>query len=297
VDLEHRTAQEWLTSLGQSESIQKTIWHPLAEWLTGNDLHGVSADALVTSLAPFFLQGSSHNRILTAQQSPRTFFVEPIVDLLTRQNVLISLNTQAVQFQYEQDRVTGLRARDGSLLHADWYVSAVPHDQLTPLLPERWLSRFAYFQQLSELTTVSRVVVHLVAHQPLKAPRLILMSNRPFQRLQARPEGEAQSLFSLVMTETREHTDDVVEQAASLLCSLELLHGSGAITAGRASKISNVSLSPGTKILRPIQKTPIDNLLVAGSWTDTGSPANLESAIASGERCAQIICGPARLAY
>jgi hypothetical protein len=30
---------------------------------------------------------------------------------------------------------------------------------------------------------------------------------------------------------------------------------------------------------------------VAGAWTDTGWPANLESAIVSGERCADIIIG------
>jgi hypothetical protein len=30
---------------------------------------------------------------------------------------------------------------------------------------------------------------------------------------------------------------------------------------------------------------------VAGAWTDTGWPANLESAVVSGERCADMITG------
>jgi uncharacterized protein with NAD-binding domain and iron-sulfur cluster len=40
---------------------------------------------------------------------------------------------------------------------------------------------------------------------------------------------------------------------------------------------------------RPIQRSPIANLLLAGSWTDTGWPPNLESAIVSGNRCADAI--------
>jgi uncharacterized protein with NAD-binding domain and iron-sulfur cluster len=50
-----------------------------------------------------------------------------------------------------------------------------------------------------------------------------------------------------------------------------------------------LSLKPGAKLHRPIQRSPIANLLLAGSWTDTGWPPNLESAIVSGNRCAETI--------
>ena len=50
-----------------------------------------------------------------------------------------------------------------------------------------------------------------------------------------------------------------------------------------------LSLAPGAKMRRPLQRSPIANLLLAGAWTDTGWPANLESAVSSGERCAEII--------
>jgi uncharacterized protein with NAD-binding domain and iron-sulfur cluster len=50
-----------------------------------------------------------------------------------------------------------------------------------------------------------------------------------------------------------------------------------------------LALPPGTKVRRPLQRSPIRNLLVGGAWTDTGWPSNLESAIVSGERCAEII--------
>lgn len=52
-----------------------------------------------------------------------------------------------------------------------------------------------------------------------------------------------------------------------------------------------LSLRPGTARLRPIQQSPIQNLLVAGAWTDTGWPAGVESAVVSARRCAEIITG------
>ncbi|MBA3753231.1 MAG: FAD-dependent oxidoreductase, partial [Nitrospira sp.] len=40
---------------------------------------------------------------------------------------------------------------------------------------------------------------------------------------------------------------------------------------------------------RPLPNSPFLNFFVAGDWTDTGWPANLESAILSGQRCAEAI--------
>jgi uncharacterized protein with NAD-binding domain and iron-sulfur cluster len=55
-----------------------------------------------------------------------------------------------------------------------------------------------------------------------------------------------------------------------------------------------LALQPGTAVARPIQHSPIPNLLVSGAWTDTGWPANLESALVSARRCVDHIRGTAR---
>ena len=47
-DLEQRIADEWLASIGQSAQTRRVVWNPLAQWLTGNDLSTMSADAFVT---------------------------------------------------------------------------------------------------------------------------------------------------------------------------------------------------------------------------------------------------------
>ncbi len=49
------------------------------------------------------------------------------------------------------------------------------------------------------------------------------------------------------------------------------------------------SPAPGTYVLRPKQKTPISNLMLAGEWTDTGWPSTMESAVRSGVLAAQAV--------
>jgi len=298
-DLEYRTAQEWLTSLGHDVSLQQAIWNPLAQWLTGNGLRMLSADALAGALAPVFLRRSSDSRIMIPLRSPNVFFVEPILDRLRRSGADVRPETQAMQLLYRQEHVTGVRLRDGTVLEADWYVSAVSYRHLTALLPERWLTRFAYFQQISELTPVPRGVVRLVARQVTQAPRLMLLREGPFQRVQVHPKEDGQNLFTLITTDGQRRQADMGEQATQLLQATGLIRPSTEVSLiGNDEDADSVlSLAPGTKVRRPIQTSPIANLLVAGSWTDTGWPANLESAIVSGERCASIISGTPLTAY
>ena len=46
---------------------------------------------------------------------------------------------------------------------------------------------------------------------------------------------------------------------------------------------------PGTSQFRPPAKTPIDNLVLAGDWTDTGWPSTMEGAVKSGVEAAHVI--------
>ena len=294
-DLEQRTAEEWLASIGQSARTRRVVWNPLAQWLTGNDLSTMSADAFVTSMRPFFLNTRSDSRISVVQTSLQTCFVQPITDTLTQVGATILRNTEATQLRYEQDHISGVLLRDGSLLQADWYVAALPPQQLTPLLPERWLTRYAYFQQLAELRSVDSTILHMHAEQPCASPRLVLLSDTSFHSVLATAATPDRTSFSLITTDSQfsqarpeSHLDNAIPD---LLRSLGLLMPGSRIASTRRRTIPNaiLSLRPGTKLHRPIQRSPIANLLLAGSWTDTGWPPNLESAIVSGNHCADAI--------
>jgi uncharacterized protein with NAD-binding domain and iron-sulfur cluster len=294
-DLEQRTAADWLTAIGQSVQTCNLIWNPLARWLTGNDLATLSADAFVRSMKPVFLSSHPDSRISVVQNSLQVCFVRPITEMLRQENATILSNTEATQFRVKQDRISGVLLENGSVLQADWYVTALPPQQLTPLLPERWLTRYAYFQQLVELQSIDRAILHVQAEQVCVTPRLILLSDTPFHSVLVTAAAPHRTNFSLITTNnqfTQAQPDSSHDMTiAGLLRSWGLLMAESRVTSTYHRTISNaiLSLKPGTKLHRPIQHSPIPNLLLAGSWTDTGWPPNLESAILSGNRCAEAI--------
>ncbi len=294
-DLEQRTAGEWLATLGQSPHTCRVVWNPLAQWLTGNDLYTLSADAFVNSVRPLFLNTRSDSRILIVQNSPQTCLDQPIIQALTKAGTTILRKAEALEFRYERDRISGVLLKDGSLLQADWYITALPPQQLTPLIPERWLTRYAYFQQLALLRSSDSTTVLTETEQPCAAPRLILLGDTAFHSVLATRRGPDLTSFSLVTTDSRfaqaQLSQDLESLIPDLLRSLGLLRPGSRITTTSRRTIPHaiLSLKPGTKPHRPIQRSPIANLLVAGAWTDTGWPPNLESAIVSGNRSADAI--------
>ena len=290
-DLEQRTGQQWLESLGYGQTSLQSVWNPLAVWLTGNDLRQLSADAFVMAVKPFFLSGASSSRIWVPRLPWDRLLIEPIEETLTKNGATVTTSVQAVRFDVKNDRVSGVRLGDGTVLHADWYVSAVGAPQLTPLLPERWLTRYAYFQHIVDLQTFPRRVIHACSPATLTAPRQILPSSGPFQWIACIPSDTGQHVRALLALPHDRPPAESEEQATSLLRALKLLAADEPATGFRQETTASVllSLAPGTKIRRPLQRSPIANLLLAGAWTDTGWPANVESAIISGERCAEII--------
>jgi uncharacterized protein with NAD-binding domain and iron-sulfur cluster len=55
-------------------------------------------------------------------------------------------------------------------------------------------------------------------------------------------------------------------------------------------KRATFSLAPGQPA-RPGPRTPVEGLVLAGDWTDTGLPATIESAVVSGHAAAAVVSG------
>jgi glycine/D-amino acid oxidase-like deaminating enzyme len=290
-DLEHRTALHWLESLAYSGATIQSVWSPLAGWLTGNELDRLSADAFITALKPCFLSGGADSRVWTGRQTWDRLLAEPITDRLIKSGATLTFQIPVVRFEFKEDRMSGVRLRDGTVVHADWYLSAVPPSRLTPLLPERWLTRYAYFQQIADLTSLPCTTFQIRTTATLASPRQILLGSGTFRWVSCMPSSQDGTVVARVAMPSDGRLTDAEQQVSGLLRSLGLLNPRDRLTAftqegGRAVLLL---LSPGTKVRRPIQGSPIANLLLAGAWTDTGWPPNMESAIVSGERCADII--------
>lgn len=297
-DLENRTAQEWLTATGQSPDARERIWGPLAEWLTGNDPSKLSAATFVHVLSTVFLSDASDAKLLSVSGSIEQRFIVPMQQSLPHDRMEIRTLTGPPLLRFKESRLQDVKLPDGTTLQPQWYIVALPHQQLRALLPERILTRLAYFAHMTDLADLGEIVVHVKCRSSAPTARLVLLPGQTFQRFTIRPTGPEKMVCRLSARTTaleNMHEDQVRDAAIAELLqafpSMASQHIS--VDAVVQEPHAALSLAPGTARLRPLQQGPISNLLVAGAWTDTGWPANLESALVSARRCAERILGKA----
>lgn len=294
-DLENRTADEWLTATGQSGEARQRIWAPLAQWLTGNALARLSAATFVHLLSTVFLSDASDARLTYRAGTISQRFLTPMKEILQNHVRFIPL-AQPPHIRFGHDGVQDIRLHDGTILQAGWYISALSYQYFLRLLPERFLTRYAYFAHLTDIQSLSEIVAQLTLRTTNESPRLLLLPGKPFHHLTRSPAGSHEVVVRLAGTETSLMglgEDQIIEAAQAELSTVFPNISMSDITARQVFQEDHATLvlSPGAARLRPLQQGPVQNLLVAGAWTDTGWPANVESVLVSARRCADIVTG------
>lgn len=293
-DLENRTADEWLAAIGQSAEARERIWAPLAQWLTGNALARLSAATFVQTLSTVFLRDASDARLTFHSGTIDQRFLTPLKKILHRNHVRFIPLTEPPHFRFGQGGIQDIRLNDGTTLEAGWYVSALSYRYLLRLLPERFLTRYAYFAHLTELQSLSEIVVQLSIQSTNQQPRLLLLDGKPFHHVTRSPIGSHEVVVRLTGTETSLlglADDQIIRAAQTELLALFPDARTDDIISRKVLREDDATLllSPGAARLRPLQQSPVPNLLVAGAWTDTGWPTAVESALVSARRCADIV--------
>ncbi|HEX6491395.1 MAG TPA: FAD-dependent oxidoreductase, partial [Gaiellaceae bacterium] len=203
-------------------------------------------------------------------------------EALRRAGAALRLGERAVQLDGE-----GVRLEGGELLEGDAVVVAVPPEESARLLSE----------PDPGLGASPIVSVHLLLdRQLLRHPVAGLLGSPAhwlFDRglLTGRPPAEGQYLTvvssgapELLAIRGRELVELIAGALAERLGPAELLWS-------RVSREPRATFAarPGTLRLRPGAETAWPNVARAGAWTQTGWPATMESAVASGRRAALLL--------
>ncbi len=297
-DLDTRSADEWLASVGQSEQARRGVWNSLARLLLGAALPQVSAGLFMRTLRRCFLTGARATKVIIPPHGLDSFLLAPLRAQLDRMGVRSRLNTTATQLHFTQDRVAHVELADRTRLTADWYIAALPHHRLTPLLPERVVTHYAYFQQISRLRESPLVIVRLHLAQPVEQTQLVLLERNRFHWM-IRHADEERHEQAAVLWAVAVDEPDLLPQSENDLVQLTLRDMERAFPGGPLPSLIEADIlrlssailtaQPGTQQCRPLSPSPFANFLVAGAWTDTGWPATLESAILSGQRSAALV--------
>ena len=278
----HATVRE---CLGAPGPLYEALWTPIAVSALNLAPEMASARLLGAVFAATLLRGEASCRPLIARDGLEDCFVEPALAFLRRGGATIAAHhrLRGMRFDAADGHVTALRFASGdiTLTPRDMVVLAVPPAQAADLLPGLPVPEDG----------PPIVNAHFRLGRPVPLP-----GGLPLLALVG---GTAEWLFarSDVISVTVSAADALArrpgdEIAATLWADVARATGTGGpMPAVRIVKERRATFlqTPASVARRPGARTHHPNLFLAGDWTDTGLPATIEGAVASGHRAAALV--------
>ncbi|MBD3676193.1 MAG: FAD-dependent oxidoreductase [Planctomycetaceae bacterium] len=293
------TFQEFLESCGQSEHVIRTFWHVVLVSALSESLDNIS----FKQGAQVFIDGFLRNRHGWEVHIPTVpleeFYGESLERWFSDRGGIIQTNAGVESLALsERGKIRSIQLRDGREIEADHVIVSVPWHRVLDLLPSELQLKY---QPLSEIPAAPISSVHLWLDREITdLPHAVFvdhlsqwMFNRT--RLDQHLKNKKSFYYQIVISASGNlktmTQQEIIERVLGDLRSVfpavaeaELLN-SRVVTEHKAV----FSPRPGIESARPSQSTPIENLHLAGDWTETGWPATMEGAVRSGYLAAESV--------
>jgi squalene-associated FAD-dependent desaturase len=286
--LDDQTFASWLRAHGQSENAIESLWNLIAL----PTLNLPAEDASLAVAAKVFRTGLLDDAEASDIGVPavpfRLLHAEPAAAAIEAAGGVVRASTPVRSVS--AGRVLTL---DDGTDEADAVILALPHETVAEVAPPG----AADGEALAELGTSPIVNLHVhydrrVLDEPLAAA-LQSPVQWLFDRTQASGATEGQLVAISLSHAVSEIGSSVAELRERYLPALERL-----LPAARGAAVLDFAVThepratfsavPGTARLRPGPRTAVPGVYLAGSWTDTGWPATMESAVRSGNAAARL---------
>ncbi len=263
-------------------ALYRRLWQPLARAALNTDASEASARLLWAVIAATFFRGESASRPVMFSAGLSPTLVEPALRTLTDAGSDIRYQARLRGIRFQNGQAIALRFPEGMLAlpPQDAVVLAVPPDACAELWPDIRTPR----------ETRAIVNVHFRMNEPFELPgghRFLGLIGATGQWLFAR--GDVLSVTISAADELAERPSWELANQLWAEVARCLGRNMGRLPAWRVIKErrATIAQTPAAVRRRPGCETTLDNLFIAGDWTDTGLPATIESAIQSGFRAAR----------
>jgi squalene-associated FAD-dependent desaturase len=297
--LERVTVEEWLKSCHQSERARRDLWDLIAIATLNEDPAVASAEPFAVVLGQAFFDRRKASRLGLAGVGLSDLYAKSAREFIEKFGGEVRTKSPVGTLNVQGGRVTGVTLRDGTVLTADWVISAVNASAFLRMIPPALQSAYPSFQKVAKLTFAPIISMHLWFDREISKSAFVGMLDTQIQWFFNKSEilGKKDRPGYVSLTISGAHRFiDWTDKALITLALEELrrlfpaardavLHRSLVI------KEHQATLSPtvGSEALRPAYESPLTNFLIAGDWTRTGLPATIESACVSGHACANIV--------
>lgn len=292
--LEVITFDQWLREKRQSPDTIREFW----DFLVLPTLNCRAAEASASQAIFVLEEGFQKDPRAVALAVPATglstLHVDPAIRAIQARRGTFSPRAGVERIEVENGRVSGLALREGEAQAFDAYVSALAPWRLLPLLPEEARQREP-FSWLEAFQPAPILNLHLWFDRPVADFPFAAFIRSEVQwafnrtRLGGGDESGGQrivlslsapgELFDLSQEQVCERILPQLREALPAAREAELVRY-------RVTKEPEATFVPAPGLIRPGPRTTLPNLFLAGSYTNTGWPATMESAVRSGHTAA-----------
>jgi hydroxysqualene dehydroxylase len=290
------TLADYFAQHGQGATVRRLLWDPLATAILNVAPEVGDAGLFVTCLRRAFF-GSTSDSTLVFPRAGLGDLAERLGAYLESRGGIVRRHCQAAAIDTREGRVAGVKV-GSEVVAADAVVCAVPWNRVTGLVPEPW-RQAAPFVGLDQLGTSPIVSVDLWLDRVVVDLPMVGLRESEMEwvfdkgRLCGR-SGPPQHLSFVLSAAQRVSPRPNVELVAAAVDALGRYFPAMAGARVERSLVrrepeATFSCTPANEPLRPGTVTPIAGLYLAGDWTNTGLPATIEGAVASGYAAAKAI--------
>jgi len=297
--LGEQTFSDWLSSHSQSPRAIENLWNLIVKPCVNDDVKCTSAFMGLMIFQEGIMKSRRSACVGYARVGLSALMADAAQSYIQSRHGRLIMGKSATALNIRNGKVESLELSDGTSIHGDFFISALPADALSTLLASEVKAQ-PYFEALSKFQTAPIVNVHLWYDRPVMTEDFVALVESPLQwvfNLDAIQGGDGSGgkRVSISLSGAFEYIDQPKEALQKTF--VEAM--AQAFPAARQAKIERVLIVkqdkatfrclPGIEKLRPKAKSPIRNLFLAGEWTDTGWPSTMEGAVRSGVKAAEAI--------
>ncbi|NQU60734.1 MAG: FAD-dependent oxidoreductase [Rhodospirillales bacterium] len=267
--------------LGTDNALFRRFWEPMTLAILNTSAEEGAASLLKATVRETLLKGEAACRPLIAKEGLSESFVDPALRFLIERGAGVGFNRLLKEFQIEDTKVTGLNF-GGELLTLnpdDTVILAVPSIAAAGLVPGL------------EAPTISRAIVngHFLLEREAGALDFLGLVGGTAQWLFVR--GSVVSVTVSAADALADEDTPVIAERLWADVATALGLGGSPMPAHRIVKERRATFAqtPEQVKRRHRPETHLENLFLAGDWTDTGLPATIEGTIRSGVKASETV--------
>ncbi len=300
--LDKYSYSDWHHKRGMRQSVIDKLWNAIS--LSTGFLPAAEMSARpMTTVFHYFARSTRASELGFLDTTPEEGIFKPLRRHLEKAGGRIQTGVKVREIELDDaERVTGLRLEDGSTVEADAYVIAAPLHSARQMLPDR-LRRHAFFDNMWKLKSVPVMNVQIWYDRRIcSTDNLFFSADACFSvfadlsitspRAYGQNKGSVMGLVVAPAAPLWQMSDEeIVQKCHADLTNLWPEAAQARILKGTVVRIPNSIYreEPGSDQYRPSQVTPVENLFLAGCYTQQDYMASMEGAVRSGLAAARAV--------